>query len=807
MIKPKPLICIYFMLLVLDWTAQLKIRTFTSTTSSIKSLALISDNRLITQSLKTLVVKEFKKGIQAGPSTHLSTTKIKDVGFYVQTIAPVKKTRFLLVGGSSPNVLLFKLALDDSLQLESKISIEESSKKGKRGDRVELIKEIPEKEYHLAASNSQALWKIFYLLPEESTKFLSIEGNLDSVAHLALSPKKYLLAAGRRAQLILADWTTPEKLKIFTLNRLSPPVAALASIHFRDFQKGVSGQNSFIIALQDGSIYNWNAQHQRIDSHLANTTFGYTHKIYDVLHIKNTDYVAVAGSSLLSLINLFNQLEIPKIIEGVGTPTSRLLYHEEKLILGSLGGLVHQIEFGPDEVCHYSCSKCSAGVRHDRCEACKPGFEKPEGKGNRCVPACEKEGCLKGCKKESEFLRYPHVCGRCNEACRAGGCFNGDSNGCLECKTGLFRLLNGNCENSCTVHSFANIKGSFSGRCEACAPSCLKCHNETRCLRCEPGFSLAKNNANICSRDCKIGEIFSQGQKNCVPCSAGCVSCHKIQPEFCLECGQGLTLVNGKCHQGCPKGFAQYELDLKNTGSGVLTSQKACFECEENCESCEAKNFTCSSCSRAYYLEKHSNTCVTTCPAPEKFIKGRLCLECPKNCLKCQDEVGCVQCSRGYILMPGGMICKSRGFAAVWFKYFMTLLGLILIIFAIYWIFYRKSNSEDLKHREVARMDLEVDPVSNLPTEGKEKVYNFRSKRKRLKSRVSKKKVEFEIQNGFGVQQTDESLEDEKESFEFRNGGSEGQFQFSELGKDMSDRDYGLGAKDDIGAYNVGLDF
>lgn len=196
-------------------------------------------------------------------------------------------------------------------------------------------------------------------------------------------------------------------------------------------------------------------------------------------------------------------------------------------------------------------------------------------------------------------------------------------------------LLGTECVDKCPEKYYVD-----SGACMPCEPKCKACVNKVNyCINgCEQPF-LFKDNR--CLVECGSG--FTGINGFCESCPKGCSECiYENNQKVCIKCIENSFLFNGTCSTSCPLGYyPEIETGL-------------CELCLEACAECFGKSFKdCYSCNfTSGYMMVAENTCAfPTCTDGSYYNRTqRLCMNCPKECTKCENSLNCTECIKGYSL-------------------------------------------------------------------------------------------------------------------------------------------------------------
>ncbi|CAD8049319.1 unnamed protein product [Paramecium primaurelia] len=237
---------------------------------------------------------------------------------------------------------------------------------------------------------------------------------------------------------------------------------------------------------------------------------------------------------------------------------------------------------------------------------------------------CNKSECLQ-CK-----LNYQLKNNICEQICYVDNCqqcsFSETTQNCISC-VAPFELY----QNQCRISNDCQI--------ENCSVCQIK-NQQFNCIQCNPDKYKFKTN---CLDTCPTG-YYNNENNDCVICQQGCSQCNSQE---CLECQNQYNLTNNTCQckiEGCQicnsidvcdKCNEEFGINfmnkcLKNCPSDYYEKNKTCLQCNSECKTCDING--CISCKENYYLE------------------GTKCIlkQCTSNCLSCDNNQTCNQCSSGY---------------------------------------------------------------------------------------------------------------------------------------------------------------
>lgn len=272
-----------------------------------------------------------------------------------------------------------------------------------------------------------------------------------------------------------------------------------------------------------------------------------------------------------------------------------------------------------------------------------------------CKNMCTGKGkCFEGlCKCQSGWAGDD-----CSVDCGATCKTCADDKKCLECADGYFMMSSKcfNCDQSCRTCELEPkmCTGCFKGwelvdgTCSrSCDENCASC--DSPCTRCDDGFFLLLGRCDKCDGSCrKCGE----------------------RPEKCLECFEGLVLVEGKCRLPCSPGCAECKYPCPSCLDGYFLKDGECGYCDNLCATCSKSPSICTSCWPGFILngptcrqacKEHCLTCDEPCSKCEDgfFVSIGECKPCSKSCQTCSElaEI-CTSCKVGSKLV--GASCESE---------------------------------------------------------------------------------------------------------------------------------------------------
>ena len=283
------------------------------------------------------------------------------------------------------------------------------------------------------------------------------------------------------------------------------------------------------------------------------------------------------------------------------------------------------------------CSKCESNFDIDsNCKNCINHFDiKTECKdclknyyGEKCDIKCA-EGCdtsIKNCDKKDGYCEqciFPYYGYQCENKSEIEHCIkiNKTSGECLQCES-KFYLTDNTCQ-ECSKNCKDSLCFDYTGDCIECASE------NTYGDKCEKNCSQFCNviiGGNICQR--KNGE-----------CNNGCINTGNFSDKQCTECTDGYYPrsegCNTKCSINCLDPFCDKENGYCKECALGFWNNRCDKECDALCRfSCSHDVGICDECVDGWYKDSSA----TTAPG---------CIECPKNCSKCQNSEKCDACKDG----------------------------------------------------------------------------------------------------------------------------------------------------------------
>ena len=339
----------------------------------------------------------------------------------------------------------------------------------------------------------------------------------------------------------------------------------------------------------------------------------------------------------------------------------------------------------------YECLKCQPTCRSCdswmTCQSCFSGFW-----GSRChysctgcSSECDDNGCSSGCI--SNYYRHLTQGGYQCSQCPDQGHLPVDDVGCVPCSA----ISSGSCTFDGCDGGDSPIydEGTNVLKCGVldCPETCLSCSSEEQCDSCQLNHwgKTCQYTCSGCKGDCFISdggcfggcvEGLFQSYSNtkrgyeCLECPQNCVSCNNgrecdtCEPNYlavdevgCVPCS---AIRSGTCiFDGCDGGSSPIYDDVANIlKCGELLCLEPCLSCssDEQCDSCKTNHwgntcqYTCIGCKGDCFI---SDGCSGGCveglfQSYSNTKRGYECLECPQNCVSCNNERECDTCEPSY---------------------------------------------------------------------------------------------------------------------------------------------------------------
>ncbi|KAL4500374.1 hypothetical protein ABPG72_003325 [Tetrahymena utriculariae] len=321
--------------------------------------------------------------------------------------------------------------------------------------------------------------------------------------------------------------------------------------------------------------------------------------------------------------------------------------------------------------CHKTCSDCIDPSQND-CSSCPPNYylnvqDKSCKKSllSNCIVALSEAVCLicdayyflqnNKCQPTScspnfyavsvdnltGFLSVQpsYKCLPCSYGCEE--CI--DQNKCLQCSKG-FQLdsdrnkcisLNISCQNQ----QYFDFQNQL---CADCTQNCLRCRDSNICLSCT-------NNQQLVNFQCQLPNTppktyYNQQLQQFLMCANPCSSCQ--DSVSCINCYDPTdVLYESQCIHQCPTGYFKQ--------ANILTNISQCQQCDKTCLLCKDQQRTsCTICQEGYEYYTNLSLCLPQCSSQSNSglyydLTKQKCLQCMKNCVKCQNQITCTQCQQG----------------------------------------------------------------------------------------------------------------------------------------------------------------
>lgn len=216
------------------------------------------------------------------------------------------------------------------------------------------------------------------------------------------------------------------------------------------------------------------------------------------------------------------------------------------------------------------------------------------------------------------------ACNLCNQG------YAPTTGGCAPCTMGC-RVCNPNSLVTCTT-CMAGYYLNATNVCVACASNCQVCSPFGNCLSCANYYVLNQNF--VCQ----------------LPCMTPCATCSATNPNQCVSCLIGYSLVSGQCSPStscnpsanclaCPYGTTV------TTSSTKVRLNQTCVACSpaSNCARCNLTSpAQCYSCDFGMYLA------------------STVCQACTSSCASCISLNMCTMCATGFLpQQTGGLLGNS----------------------------------------------------------------------------------------------------------------------------------------------------
>jgi len=329
-------------------------------------------------------------------------------------------------------------------------------------------------------------------------------------------------------------------------------------------------------------------------------------------------------------------------------------------------------ETGTSPACLANCEQCE----HDgTCIQCVAGYNRrTDGRvcsacPRYCARQCNHEGKCEQCKEGY----YLHANGHCY-ACRSKCAVCNDASSCEMCMTDAYRHTNTHCY-ACSARAITCR--DIGGETNECEEGYYIHSNGKTCTACPKGCASNCGSAGSCT-DCDAGYRYNELTGYCIACPARCEDCSKSDTIIeCNKCDdesyfrpsgaeatrkprQGTcvavyayhyckTPIDGNRCEECLDDY-WYQIGMAQI-EGIKPEQQYsrssrgkghhCTPCPSNCAApCNKKDGTCQNCVDGYYPREDN----------------RLCLLCPFECARCNNQGECLKCNDETSLVDGDCI-------------------------------------------------------------------------------------------------------------------------------------------------------
>ncbi|ELP86873.1 protein serine/threonine kinase, putative [Entamoeba invadens IP1] len=210
------------------------------------------------------------------------------------------------------------------------------------------------------------------------------------------------------------------------------------------------------------------------------------------------------------------------------------------------------------------------------CLRCDDGFYLSHLKCLPCEYPCTFCSNLTYCTKCDDFsYTLKGHCYEVNELLNTCEIMMSTYEGCVQCKEGYYRSLNGKL-------------------CEKCDVSCITCSNEGSCLICNESYYRRPNNiTKYCNPQDELLNCLNSTTDGCVLCEKGFV----LKDNLCEKCSVNCTI--------CDTTFECFECEINNV---LVNKQCVYFMSIDNCVS--SHNSLCNECSKDYKLSSDGLECI-----------------------------------------------------------------------------------------------------------------------------------------------------------------------------------------------------
>ena len=192
------------------------------------------------------------------------------------------------------------------------------------------------------------------------------------------------------------------------------------------------------------------------------------------------------------------------------------------------------------------------------------------------------------------------------------------------------------CTRSCDLNIFTNNSNNECGLCKDIdEDNPYKIINSSNCSNSQP-IGTEYYNENLKLLICANGYILQNDSCVSKNCYQNCEDCLEASTDEtnqkCLLCKEGFFLLESNCIEQCPEKY--------------FSSDKKCFKCNEECQTCDRNADDCTSCYKGYYINNGN------------------CIKCHKNCVSCSDgeingNENCLSCNNNTYLIDAPGLNKN----------------------------------------------------------------------------------------------------------------------------------------------------
>jgi len=311
--------------------------------------------------------------------------------------------------------------------------------------------------------------------------------------------------------------------------------------------------------------------------------------------------------------------------------------------------------------CTPNCKICKNAIFEGDCFQCATGYRKlPEENNN--LFNCYKSPPNKYFINDQNISTLENCHFSCNK------CSGPNSNDCLECIEGYYKIENESFPTNCqTSKNGYFIKENVLKKCDDICEECLE--GAQNCLNCNSSNNYYQKSTDnqkykTCYQDSALIDNYFFYKPYFIPCFSLCKSCINSDINSCSSCVDNSypidtefqTYIQSKSKIGEKVYFQCYD-KKPNENYWLDTENKFYRKCADNCLNClDSSDSKCLVCASGYFFKFNYNINGDRCyrndspPADNYFLNNNLWQICDISCEKCigGGKSDCLSCAKDY---------------------------------------------------------------------------------------------------------------------------------------------------------------